>query len=168
VRKLLDSSENIKHKTILTLLYAGWLRLGECTNLKVSDIDPERMSLRIVQWKWKKDRYVPLSEKLLILLREYYLKYTPKNFVFEWQFWSKYSDRSVQQIMKQACIKAGIKKPATVHTLRHSYATHLLENGVDIRIIQEFLWHAHIQTTQLYTHISQPILSKIKSPFDSL
>ena len=168
VKKLLDSTENLKHKTILTLIYAGWLRLSECVNLKISDIDSKRMTLKIRQAKGKKDRYVPLSEKLLSLLCDYYQKYCPQEYIFEWQGWWTYSERSVQQIMKSWLQKARIKKEASVHTLRHSYATHLLEDGVDIRIIQEFLWHSHIRTTQIYTHISTPILSRIKSPLDSL
>lgn len=168
VKKILESTENLKHKTILTLIYAGWLRLSECVNLKIEDIDSERMTLKIRQAKGKKDRYVPLSPNLLVLLREYYKEYSPQKYVFEWQSSNTYSERSIQQIMKQSLEKSGLQKSATVHTLRHSYATHLLEDGVDIRIIQEFLGHSHIRTTQIYTHISKPILSKIKSPFDSL
>lgn len=168
IKSLLDVTDNIKHKTILTLIYAGWLRLSECVHLKIKDIDSKRMTLKIRQAKWKKDRYVPLSHNLLELLRKYYKEYAPKNYVFEWQAYWNYSERSIQQIMKQALKKSGITKQASIHTLRHSYATHLLEDGVDIRIIQEFLWHSHIRTTQVYTHISEPILSKIKSPFDSL
>lgn len=168
IKKLLDRTKNLKHKTILTLIYAGWLRLSECVRLKIEDIDSKRMTLKIKQAKWKKDRYVPLAPKLLELLREYYLKYSPREYVFEWQSSWTYSERSIQQIMKQSLKDAGITKQASVHTLRHSYATHLLEEGVDIRIIQEFLGHSHIRTTQIYTHISEPILSKIKSPLESL
>lgn len=167
VNKLLYVTQNLKHKTILTLIYACWLRLAECTHLKISDIDPENMTLKIQQAKWKKDRYVPLSSKLLYILRDYYKEYKPKQYVFEWQSWGPYSERSIQQIMKHSLRISAIKKPATVHTLRHSYATHLLEDGVDIRIIQNFLGHAHIRTTQIYTHISEPILSRIKSPLDT-
>lgn len=168
VKKLLDTTENLKHKTILTLIYAGWLRLSECVNLAIQDIDSKRMTLKIRQAKGKKDRYVPLSSNLLVLLREYYREYAPKIYVFEGQWWGTYSERSVQQVMKQSLNKASITKIASIHTLRHSYATHLLEDGVDIRIIQEFLGHTHIRTTQIYTHISAPILSRIKSPLDSL
>lgn len=126
------------------------------------------MTLKIKQAKGKKDRYIPLSPKLLELFREYYKIYTPDQYVFEGQARGSYSERSIQQIMKQSLKKSGILKQASVHTLRHSYATHLLEDGVDIRIIQGFLGHSHIRTTQIYTHISEPILSKIKSPLDSL
>ena len=168
VKKLLNATRNLKHKTILTLIYAWWLRLSECVQLMISDIDSKRMTLKIQQAKGKKDRYIPLSPKLLELLREYYHEYTPSKYVFEWQSGWTYSERSIQQIMKQSLEKSNIKKQASVHTLRHSYATHLLEDGVDIRIIQEFLWHSHIRTTQIYTHISEPILSQIKSPLDSL
>lgn len=168
VKRLLDSSMNLKHKTILTLIYAGGLRLGECTRLRISDIDSDRMTLHLRAAKWEKDRRVPLSTKLLALLREYYLAYQPTDFVFAGQSGWPYSDRSVQEIMKKSLERAAISKYATVHTLRHSYATHLLEDGVDIRIIQEFLGHSHLSTTQLYTHISSPIRERVKSPFDSL
>ncbi len=168
IKKLLDATENLKHKTILTLIYACGLRLSECVHLMIEDIDSKRMTLKIRQAKGKRDRYVPLSLNLLQLLREYYREYSPKKYVFEWQSSGSYLERSIQQIMKQSLEKSGIQKSATVHTLRHSYATHLLEDGVDIRIIQEFLGHSNIRTTQIYTHISRPILSKIKSPFDSL
>ncbi|MBP9779245.1 tyrosine-type recombinase/integrase [Candidatus Gracilibacteria bacterium] len=137
-------------------------------DLRIGDIDSSRMTLKIKQAKGKKDRYVPLSPNLLLLLREYYREYSPQKYVFEGQSRGSYSERSIQQIMKQSLEKSEIQKSATVHTLRHSYATHLLEDGVDIRIIQEFLGHSNIRTTQIYTHISQPILSKIKSLFDSL
>lgn len=137
-------------------------------NLKIEDIDSQRMTLKIKQAKGKKDRYIPLSPKLLELLRGYYKMFTPNRYVFEGQVRGNYSERSIQQIMKQSLKNAGIVKQASVHTLRHSYATHLLEDGVDIRIIQEFLGHSHIRTTQIYTHISQPILSTIKSPFENL
>lgn len=167
VKKLLDTCENLKHRTILTLIYAGGLRLSECVNLHITDIDSSRMTLVLHAAKGNKDRYVPLSVKLLELLRRYYLEYKPTLFVFEWQWSGTYSERSIQQIMKQALLRAGINKQASVHTLRHSYATHLLEDGVDIRIIQEFLGHAHLSTTQLYTQISSPIRSRIKSPLDS-
>ncbi len=168
VKKLLENTENLKHKTILTMIYAGWLRLWECTNLRISDIDSSTMMIKVRQAKGRKDRYIPLSSKLLELLRQYYREYIPRNYVFEWQGWGVYSERSIQKIMKQSLGNAGITKQASVHTLRHSYATHLLEDGVDIRIIQDFLGHAHIQTTQIYTHISSPILSRIKSPFENL
>ncbi len=168
VKRLLDVTENLKHKTILSLIYAWWLRLSECVQLMISDIDSNRMTIKIKQAKGRKDRYIPLSPKLLGLLREYYREYTPSKHVFEWQGWWTYSERSIQQIMKQSLKAASIKKQVSVHTLRHSYATHLLEDGVDIRIIQEFLGHAHIRTTQIYTHISTPILSRVKSPFDSI
>jgi integrase/recombinase XerD len=167
VKRLLESCDNLKHKTILTLIYAGWLRLGECSRLKIVDIDPDRMMLHLRATKGAKDRIVPLSQRLLDLLRVYYAEYHPVDFVFAGQSSWPYSDRSIQQIMRQSLEKSGIKKDATVHTLRHSYATHLLEDGVDIRIIQELLGHSHLSTTQLYTHISAPIRERVRSPFDS-
>lgn len=168
IKKLLENTENIKHKTILAVIYAGWLRLSECTNLRISDIDSSTMMIKVRQTKGRKDRYIPLSSKLLELLRQYYREYSPEDHVFEWQWWGIYSERSIQKIMKQSLENAWITKQASVHTLRHSYATHLLEDGVDIRIIQDFLGHTHIQTTQIYTHISSPILSRVKSPFENL
>lgn len=168
VKKLLDVTANLKHKTILTLIYAGWLRLSECTNLIIEDIDSKRMTIKIKQAKGRKDRHIPLSPHLLDLLRNYYAQYHPKKYVFEGQFGWPYSERSIQQIMKKSLWDAHITKQASIHTLRHSYATHMLEDGVDIRIIQEFLGHSHIRTTQIYTHISAPILSRIKSPLDTL
>jgi len=168
VQKLIKVTNNIKHKTILLLIYSAGLRLGELLNLKIGDIDPKRVKVHVRQAKGKKDRYVVLSEKLLPLLREYYKKYKPKDYLIEGAKGGRYSDKSVQSIMKQAVKKAGIRKKATVHTLRHSFATHLLDDGVDIRFIQELLGHVRLETTQIYTHVSTRSADKIKSPADKL
>lgn len=168
VAKILNSVNNLKHKTILSLIYACGLRLSEAINLKLSDIDSSRMIISIRQSKAKKDRQIMLSEKLLNLLREYYKVYKPVTYLFEGQSGRTYSPRSVQQILKDALQKAGIKKKASVHTLRHSFATHLLEAGTDIRYIQHLLGHNSIKTTQIYTHVASSDLFKIKSPFDYL
>ncbi len=168
VQKLIKVTGNIKHKTILLLIYSAGLRLGELLNLKISDIDSTRLKIHIRQAKGKKDRYVALSEKLLPILRGYYKKYQPKDYLIEGVKGGRYSDKSVQSIMKQALKKAGIRKKASVHTLRHSFATHLLDDGTDIRFIQELLGHVRLETTQIYTHVSSRSINKIKSPADSL
>lgn len=162
------SFQNLKHKTIITAIYSAGLRISEAVNLKVNDIDSGRMVIRISGAKGYKDREVMLSEKLLVLLRAYYKKYKPTDWLFEGQKGGKYSTTSIQKVFKRALLKAKIPKNATVHTLRHSFATHLLENGTDIKFIQEFLGHNSIKTTQIYTHLSNSSKSTIKSPLDSL
>lgn len=168
VQRLISSVSNIKHKAILCTIYSCGLRLSECLNLKLKDIQSDKMVIKIEQSKGKKDRYVPLSNSLLHLLREYYKIYQPKLFLFEGEKGNQYSARSVQNIFRNGLEKAGINKKYSVHTLRHSYATHLLESGTDIRIIQELLGHQNIKTTQIYTHISSTNLQKIKNPLDDL
>lgn len=167
VKILLSSIDNLKHKTILTLVYSAGLRLSEVVELKVKDIDVKRKLIKIIQGKGKKDRYVMLSEKLLLILREYYKEYLPKEFIFEGQKSDKYSTRSVQAIFRDALLKANIPKKASVHTLRHSFAVHLLEAGTDIRVIQQLLGHSSIKTTQVYTQVSSSNISKILSPLDT-
>lgn len=166
VVKLINATSNLKHKTILLLIYSAGLRLGELLNLKLGDIDSETMKIHIRQSKGKKDRYIMLSENVLNLLREYYKLYKPKDYIIEGQKGGKYSPKSVQNIFKAALKKAGIKKKATVLTLRHSFATHLLDEGTDIRYIQELLGHRKLETTQIYTHVSSHSINKIKSPAD--
>lgn len=168
VKKIIDSTDNLKHKTILSVIYACGLRLSELINLKISDIDSKRMIITIRQSKGKKDRQAMLSENLLVNLRHYYKVYKPKKFLIEGQLSDQYSSRSVQQLFKLALLRANIKKHATVHTLRHSFATHLLESGTDIRYIQALLGHNSVKTTQIYTHVSASDITKIKSPFDSI
>lgn len=168
VKKILDATENLKHKAILTTIYSCGLRLSEVLELKIEDIKTRENLLLIRQSKGKKDRVVMLSPLLLELLRNYYKTYKPKNYLFEGQNEEKYSERSVQQILKNALLKARVISPASVHTLRHSYATHLLENGTDIRIIKELLGHNNIKTTEIYTHITDVSRAKVKSPLDYL
>ncbi|MCF6271291.1 MAG: site-specific integrase [Melioribacteraceae bacterium] len=122
ISKILEVTNNLKHKTILILIYSGGLRLGELINLKIGDIDSEAMKIHIREAKGKKDRYIMLSENVLTLLREYYKIYKPKNFIIEGQDGGKYSPQSVQSVFKKSLQKSGIKKKATVHTLRHSFA----------------------------------------------
>lgn len=168
VKDILNNIKNIKHKTIISTIYSCGLRISEAINLKISDIDSKRMMVRIENSKGNRDREVMLSENLIILLREYYKVYKPKKYIFEGRNGGKYTARSAEQIFKKALKKAKINKPASLHTLRHSYATHLIEQGTDIRIVQELLGHKNIKTTQIYTHITDIRKLKIKNPLDNL
>jgi len=169
VKLILNAHSNIKHKAMLSLIYSCGLRCSELLALKPVHIDSKRNILIIKQAKGKKDRIVPLSDKILALLREYYKAYKPKAYLFEGQNAGQaYDDRSLQQVLKQALQKVGITKPVTLHWLRHSYATHLLENGTDLRYIQELLGHNSSKTTEIYTHVSTKSIQNIKSPFDDL
>ncbi len=134
----------------------------------IKDIDSTQMTVTIRQGKGNRDRVVMLSEKLLLLLRDYFVEYKPKEYLFEGQSGGKYSERSVQQVLKQTLAKAKINKEGSVHTLRHSYATHLIEQGTDIRFVQELLGHKNIKTTLIYTHLTDATKRKIKSPLDNL
>ncbi|GMU94904.1 MAG: integrase [Ignavibacterium album] len=167
VKNIIYSLTNLKHRAIISTIYSCGLRISEAVNLKIQDIDSKAMTIKIVNAKGKNDRIVMLSEKLLELLREYFKEYKPKTYLFEGQFGEKYSTRSIQQIFNNAVTKVKIKKRVTVHSLRHSFASHLLDNGTDIRFIQELLGHKHLSTTQIYTHINPVSVKKIKSPFDS-
>lgn len=166
ILKMLNLTENLKHKSIISLLYGCGLRVSELINMKIIDIDSKSGRISIIQSKGKKDRYVMLPRTVLPLLREYFKKYSPKTYLFEGDFNEKYSVRSVQQIVKKSAIKANIQKLVTPHILRHSFATHLIENGTDIRYIQELLGHNSIVTTQIYTHITDLKIRKIQSPLD--
>jgi site-specific recombinase XerD len=168
VKQILNIHKNIKHRAMLSLIYACGLRRGELLNLKIQDVDSGRGLLIIRQAKGRKDRVTPLSKKLLELLREYYKYEKPKRFLFEGVGGEKYSAGSLQKVLKNALVKAKIRKPVTLHWLRHSYATHLLENGTDLRYIQELLGHNSSRTTEIYTHVTDYSIKKIKSPFDDL
>jgi integrase/recombinase XerD len=169
VKLILNATANLKHRTMLSLIYSCGLRRSELLKLKPGDIDSKRNIIKIRQAKGKKDRIVPLSEKILVMLREYYTFYKPKTWLFEGQRDNEpYDERSLSNVLKQCLAKAGIDKPATLHWLRHSYATHLLEKGTDLRYIQELLGHRSSRTTEIYTHVSTQSIQKIKSPFDDL
>lgn len=168
VKAIFNNITNLKHKTLLSLLYSGGLRIGEALNLKIDDIDSTRMLIHIKQAKGKKDRYTLLSYSFLKLLRDYYLAYKPKTFLFEGQHGKKYSNASAQAVLKKSLKNTNISKKVTLHTLRHTFATHLLENGTDIRYIQELLGHSSPKTTMIYTHVTQTSLKNIKNPFDEL
>lgn len=169
VKLILEAHTNIKHKTMLSLIYSCGLRRSELLNLKLSDIDSKRNLVCIRQSKGRKDRITPLSIKILEMLRDYYREYKPGTWLFEGQQKGmRYSEQSLQSVLKLALEKTGISKPVTLHWLRHSYATHLLENGTDLRYIQELLGHNSSKTTEIYTHVSTKNLQQIKSPFDDL
>jgi len=168
VELILKHCKNLKHKCILMTLYSAGLRRSELINLKITDIDSQRMLIRINDSKGNKDRYTLLSEKLLKLLRDYYKFCKPKYWLFEGQGGGQYSATSIANILRKALKKARINKHATPHTLRHSFATHLLEQGINLRYIQELLGHSSIKTTEIYTHVSSKQLSKIKNPLDNL
>ncbi len=167
VHSLLESIENLKHKTIIALIYSAGLRLNEAVTIKLSDIDIGRGAINLRCGKGRKDRATLLSETFLALLKSYIEIYHPENWLFKGQEdGSHIKGRSVQNIFQRAVVKAGIKKAVTVHSLRHSFATHLLEQGIDIRYIQELLGHQSPDTTMIYTHVSTGKLRSIKSPLD--
>jgi integrase/recombinase XerD len=169
IKAILEAHSNIKHKAMLSMIYSCGLRRSELLNLKPTDIDSKRNIVVIKQSKGKKDRITPLSPKILELLREYYKVFKPTKYLFEGQETGTiYSEQSLQSVLKQALQKAKINKPVTLHWLRHSYATHLLESGTDLRYIQELLGHNSSKTTEIYTHVSTKSIQQIKSPFDDL
>ncbi|MCP9237536.1 tyrosine-type recombinase/integrase [Lewinella sp. JB7] len=168
VKRLFEAVDNLKHRCILKLLYGGGLRLGEVCQLRVGDILVDRLQIFIHSGKGKKDRYTTLPRALLTELDDYRRQYRPDHWLFEGQSGGQYSRRSVQAILKRAVQQSGINPHATVHTLRHSYATHLLERGVSLRHIQELLGHASSRTTEVYTHVSSKEKRRIISPLDDL
>jgi len=154
---------------MLSLIYSCGLRRSELLNLKARHIESNRNVLLIKAAKGKKDRIAPLSDKTIALLREYFKLYKPKIWLFEGQqMGAQYSEKSLESVLKQAVKKAKISKPVSLHWLRHSYATHLLEAGTDLRYIQEILGHSSSRTTEIYTHVSIKSLQNIISPFDNL
>jgi len=165
---IFDATKNIRHKTILMITYSAGLRMSETINLRVEDIDSGRMQLRIRQAKGAKDRYVILSQVILNQLRFYYKNYKPKEWLFPSQMSDKISSRTVQMFFKDALKKAGIIKKVSMHSLRHSFATHMMEQGVSLPIIQQLLGHKSLRTTSIYLHVQQYTLDKIKSPLDNL
>ena len=169
VKAILNSLTNTKHITMLSLIYSCGLRCGELLKLKPQHIDSKRNVLILKNSKGKKDRIAPLSLKTIEMLRDYFKEYRPKVYLFEGQnIGTMYDVRSLQKVLKKAVISAKITKPVTLHWLRHSYATHLLESGTDLRYIQEILGHSSSRTTEIYTHVSTKSIQLIKSPFDDL
>ena len=169
IKAILEAPTNLKHRALLSLIYACGLRRSEVLNLTLKDVLSDRNLLFIRQSKGKKDRVVPISHKIIEMLRDYYKAFKPKTWLFEGQYTGEqYSERSLQLVLKQALQKAGNKKPVSLHWLRHSYATHLLESGTDLRYIQELLGHSSSRTTEIYTHVSTQNLQQIRYPFDDL
>ena len=166
VLSIIQSTQNLKHRAIIALLYSCGLRISELINLKLADFHIERKQLIVKNGKGRKDRYVSLADSFLPLLSNYYNSYKPKIYFVEGQNGGNYSAESVRQFLRKSCLKAKIKKNVTPHTLRHSYATHLLENGVDIRYIQSLLGHAKPETTMIYTHVKRKDLMDIQNPLD--
>lgn len=169
VAAIINATANLKHKAILMLCYSAGLRVSEAVSLRVRHVDSQRMCLYIEGAKGKKDRVAPLSPVLLVLLREYARQYRPSDFLFAGEKpGAPYSTRSVQLILDAAKKKAGVMKPGSVHALRHSFATHLLDKGTDVVMIQKLLGHNDIKTTLRYLHVTNRDLLGIQSPLDDL
>lgn len=169
VAAIIGSVKNLKHKAILVVTYSAGLRVGETVSLTVKDIDSQRMLIHIRQGKGKKDRYSLLSKKALAVLRDYARMYRPKEWLFEGAEFGKHiTERSAQKVFESACKRAGITKDVSIHDLRHAFCTHLLENGTDIRYIQELVGHSSPKTTQIYLHVSTKHIGCIESPLDRM
>jgi integrase/recombinase XerD len=168
VSRILNSARNSKHKLLLWLIYSCGLRRSEVTNIKLGDLDRERSIIHIREGKGRVDRIVPVSMKVWEKIDEYKGSYSPRAYLFEGQSGGRYSSESVYRVFKDAMLRAGINKDVGVHSLRHSYATHLYENGLDIRYIQELLGHKSTRTTEIYTHVSRRNLMQVRSPIEDL
>ena len=170
LKALFDNVDNLKHRCILMVTYSCGLRVGEVVKIRLRDIDGQENVLHIRAAKGKKDRYVPISEKVLDMLREYWRQYRPVDWLFPTQghLDRHLTTRTVQKVFAAASQKARIQKKVSVHTLRHCYATHLLEQGTDLRLIQEILGHASSKTTEMYTHVGRRAIRKVPSPIDKI
>ena len=168
IQKMFNVCENKKHKLMLALLYSCSLRVSELINLKWKDVDRSRMVIYILNAKCGKDRQVGLNESLIKSMEDYYREYKTQSFIFSGQFGEKYSDRSVGQVVKQLAKKAGINKRVYTHLIRHCSASHLLDVGTDIHMIQRLLGHSSVKTTSIYLHTSHTTISKIKSPLENI
>lgn len=168
VQELISSYTNTKHQLLIQLSYGCGLRVSEVVVLRSKDIDFNRHVLTIRWWKWNKDRQIPLPHTVYLILQSLLATKAANDIVFESERWWSLTTTTLQKIFHQWCQRIGIKKDVTFHSLRHSFATHLLEQGTDIRYVQALLGHANIRTTQIYTHVMQPALDKIISPLDRL
>lgn len=168
VSRILKNCKNIKHKAMLTLVYALGLRSGELINLKLIDIDKNRKIVHIKGSKNKKDRIIPLPNGLSDLMNAYYLEYKPKTYLFNGQSLETYNAQSLRKVFKKACYNARVNKKVTLHSLRHAYATHLMDAGTDVRIIKELLGHNNLRTTLIYTHVTTRTLENLPNPLDFL
>jgi site-specific recombinase XerD len=168
ITAMIKAADNIKHKLIIMFAYSSGLRLGEVVRLRLTDIDRQRMQVRVEQGKGRKDRYTKLSEKILPVLDAYIKEYNPEDLIFNGEKGKAYSTRSVQEVVRNMAKKAGIAQKVTPKTLRHTFATHSLENGIDLRYIQSMMGHSSSKTTEIYTHITTKGFENIKSPMDGL
>lgn len=168
VAALLKHTSNVKHKTLLMLIYSAGLRIGEALRLKIGDIRSDEGLIYLRRSKGMKDRRVPLSEKMLEALRDYYTIYKPQDYLFEGQKGGQYTSRSAARVLQRSAARAGIDRKVTLHTLRHSFATHLTQRGVNVQYLQEILGHNSPKTTMLYTHLSGKDIKDIRSPLDDL
>ncbi|MFN4300329.1 MAG: site-specific tyrosine recombinase/integron integrase [Thermaurantimonas sp.] len=168
IKRLFSTVENPKHKLMLEMCYGMGLRVSEIVGIKLNHINSADSRVLIEHAKGKKDRYVPLPERVKSQLAKYYKAYRPQTWLFEGAPGRQYSVRSVQLVFKKAMHSAGIFRQVSIHGLRHSYATHLLEAGADIRVLQELLGHSSVKTTQIYTHVTEEALKRIQSPLDTL
>lgn len=166
IKNILSTVRNPKHQLLLSLSYGAWLRVGEVVQLRIQDVDLEREVIHLHWAKGKKDRITIFPQHLVDLYKTVTLWRNPKDYVITSERWWAITSRTAQAVFHQACIKAWISKKVSFHTLRHSFATHLLEQGVDVRYVQELLGHSNIRTTQIYTHVMQPSLANIRSPLD--
>ncbi|NER11632.1 Site-specific recombinase XerD [Muriicola jejuensis] len=164
---LLRATYNLKHRMVLALLYSCGLRISEVLELRIANIDIDRRQVVILNSKGRKDRYVVLAESTVPLLINYISSYRPRNYLFNGTDHGPYSSTSIRAFLKRSCRRAGIRKRVTPHTLRHSYATHLIENGVNLRIVQELLGHSKPETTMVYTHVAKKDLLAVRSPLDT-
>ena len=164
IAAILSATQNQKHRLLLSLSYGAGLRVSEAVNLKVGDLDVAELTIHVKQAKGRKDRVTVFPQKIADDIRNIIAGKGANDFVFASERGGNLTTRTAQKIFEHALQKSGVNKPATFHSLRHSFATHLLENGVDVRYVQELLGHQNIRTTQLYTHVTNPILKNIKSP----
>jgi integrase/recombinase XerD len=170
VKTVINLVQNVKHRTLISLLYSTGMRLREMAALKIEDIDSRNMRIKVVSGKGKKDRYTLLSQQMLLELRAYYIQYKPVVYLFNGQGKSgRYSERNIQKVFENALIKAGLDNKAySIHTIRHSFATHLLDNGADLLTIKTLMGHANVSQTMQYLHLSTEHTRDVVNPFDVL
>lgn len=166
IAKMIQCVKNIKHRAMLELFYSSGIRLSECRDLLISDIDGKNHLVHVTQGKGGKERYTVIGKKALLTLRAYYSEHRPQKYLFEGRNKEKYTKRSIERIIENAAQRAGITKRVSVHTLRHSFATHLLEQNVNLCTIQKLLGHSDVKTTTIYTHVSTATITKIANPLD--
>ncbi|MBU0612166.1 tyrosine-type recombinase/integrase [Patescibacteria group bacterium] len=168
IKRIIESITNYKHKLMITLAYSSGLRVSELVNLKIKDLDLHGLTIHLKGSKGMKDRITIFPEKILNEIKNMIAGKNNENYVFESERGGKLTTATAQKVFQKSLEKLGITKPATFHSLRHTFATHLLENGVDVRYVQELLGHSNIRTTQIYTHVMNPAIKNIKSPFDNI